>query len=75
MMAAKSFAAAAATYGLAWLGTYTVLMSGDMKYLGEYFMLSWLGGGEIPAFIQFVAVTFGLVAWAVVYFRMKRTRR
>ncbi len=74
-MVAKSFAVAAAIYALAWLGTYVVLMGGDMTYLGDYFLFSWTGGGELPAFIQLIAAIFGLVAWAVAYYRMKRAKR
>lgn len=74
-MIAKSFAVAAAIYAFAWLWTYVVLMGGDMTYLGKYFLNSWTGGGEIPAFIQLIAAIFGMVAWAVAYNRMKRAKR
>ena len=72
---AKSFAIAIVVYALAWLGTYIVLMGGDMTYLGDYFLFSWTGGGELPAFIQFVAASVGLLTWAVAYYKMKRTMR
>ena len=46
-----------------------------MKYLGDYFVWSWTGGGELRAFIQFFAVFFGPVAWGGAYFKMKRALR
>lgn len=75
VMVARSFAVAAVVYVVAWLGTYIVLMDGDMTYLGTYFVYSWIGGGEIPAYIQFIAAIFGFVAWVVAYFRMKKAQR
>ena len=72
---AKSFAIAAVVYALAWLCTYTILLGGDMTYLGDYVLLSWTGGGELPTFIQFIAVGVGLLAWAITYYKMRRTAR
>lgn len=69
---AKSFAIAVVAYAFAWLGTYIVVMGGDMKYLGDYFILSWTGGLELVAFIQLIAVCIGLLTWAVAYYKMKR---
>ncbi len=75
MKIAKSFAIAVVVYALAWLCTYTILLGGDMTYLGDYFLFSWTGGGELPAFIQFVAVSVGLLTWAIAYYKMRRTTR
>jgi hypothetical protein len=72
---AKSFAFAAVIYAFAWLGTYLALMGGDMTYLVDYFVLSWSGGLEIPAFIQLVAIVFGLLAWIAAYFRIRKVQR
>ncbi len=72
---AKSFAIAVVVYALAWLCTYTILLGGNMTYLGDYFLFSWAGGGELPAFIQFVAISVGLLTWAIAYYKMRRTTR
>ena len=72
---AKSFGIAVIAYAFAWLGTYIVVMSGDMNYLGEYFILSWTGGLELVTFIQLIAVCVGLTTWAVAYYKLKRMSR
>ena len=73
MTIVKSLAVGTVVYGLAWLLTYIVFMSGDMKYLREYFILSWSNPGEIPAYIQGVAVIFGLIGGLIAFYRMNRS--
>ena len=72
MIIVKSFAVGAVVYALAWLLTYTVLMSGDMRYLKEYFLLSWSSPGVIPAYTQGVAVVLGSIAGLIAFIRIKK---
>lgn len=44
-------------YLLLWLGLYAKFLEGDFSFVFEYFMLSWSGGGELPALIQSYALT------------------
>jgi len=46
-----------------------------MKYISEYFVLSWTGGLELVAFIQVIAVFIGLLTWAVAYYKIKTVTR
>jgi len=50
-----------AAYFLAWIAAYAVIMAFDFSHVRQYFILAWTGGGELPSFIQLVAVLTSLV--------------
>lgn len=52
---------AIAGYFVAWVLAYSIVMEFDYAYLGRYFILAWSGGGELPAFIQLIALSFALI--------------
>jgi hypothetical protein len=70
----KYLLAALASYALGWTGGYALIMGTVFRYFVEYLQLAWTGGGEIPGFIQLVAVGGSVAAPACVWLvgRMRR---
>ena len=58
-----------ATYFVVWTLVYALLMGGDFQYYGRYLHLAWTSPGEIPAMIQFVALSCAIVAALVAWWR------
>lgn len=55
-------------YLVLWFFTYSFVMSFDYEYIISYFYLSWSSPGEIPAFIQWVALSGCLLVAVIFYF-------
>lgn len=64
------------SYSTAWVLAYMAIMGVDFQYLPSYLKLGWIGGGEIPATIQLVAVTAAIftVTAAIVRIFVRRRR-
>jgi uncharacterized membrane protein YhdT len=61
-------------YLVSWAVMYFLLMQTDVTHFFEYFKLSWLGGGEIPTFIQFGSIAITAIA-ALLYIIVSRKSR
>ena len=66
-----------AGYLVCWLIAYSVLMDFDYRYLVEYFVRGWTGGGELPAGIQMSALILLVpcIAVGLIWHRVSRRRR
>lgn len=79
MKIARLLACFTICYLLTWVVAYTVVMEGDFRFLGEYFILGWRGGGEYPTFIQttslVAALAVSIVATGLSWRRSLRERK
>ena len=49
------------TYLATWLLSYFFYVGSDVRFIVEYWLLFWKGGGELPTFIQLTSWSFTLV--------------
>jgi len=49
------------SYFVLWTLTYLIIMGPEYKYFIEYFKLAWTNPGEVPAFLQMVALIGTLI--------------
>ena len=52
-------------YMFLWTIGYVYFMKFDLKFYFDYLWLSWMDPGEVPAYIQFFAITFTLLPFLV----------
>ena len=62
------------SYIIVWSATYVVVLKANMAYYFEYLWLSWTSPGEIPAFLQIVAIPTALVVVFLVWIILFRKR-
>lgn len=66
-------ATAIVAYFLSWSIAYVVLVGWDLEYYWQYLRLAWTSPGELPAFLQIIAIVATLVVCILVFvFRRKR---
>lgn len=67
-------------YAIIWTVIYAIFMSFDFRYFAVYFLLSWTGPGEIPAYIQILSITItflimhGIVFWKLMTSKYRRIK-
>ncbi len=63
-------------YMFVWTAAYIIFMGFDFRYYIEYLYFSWAGPGEIPAFIQWIAIigTIFIVATYLLYKRLRKPK-
>ena len=66
-------ATALVAYSLSWSIAYVVLVGWDLEYYWEYLRLAWTNPGELPAFLQAIAIVATLVA-CILVFVLRRKR-
>jgi hypothetical protein len=69
-------ATAVVAYFLSWSIAYVVLVGWSLEYYWQYLRLAWTNPGELPAFLQIVAIVATLVICILVFvFSRKRLAR
>ena len=66
-------ATAMVTYFLSWSIAYVVLVGWDLEYYWQYLRLAWTNPGELPAFLQAIAIVATLVV-CILVFVLRRKR-
>lgn len=54
-----------ASYALAWLVIYGLIMWPDFTYIPEYFVYAWMFGGDIPQIINAGAILISIASTGV----------
>jgi hypothetical protein len=65
-------ATAIVAYFLSWSVAYVVLVGWDLEYYWQYLRLAWTNPGELPAFLQIVAIVATLVVSILVFVRGRK---
>jgi hypothetical protein len=65
-------ATAIVAYFLSWSVAYVVLVGWDLGYYWQYLRLAWTNPGELPAFLQIVAIVATLVVSILVLVRSRK---
>ena len=61
-------------YTASWFLTYSVVMEFDYRFFFSYLKLAWLGGLELPSFIQFTALASSVLFTAIFLFFRHKTQ-
>jgi cyanate permease len=65
-------ATAIVAYFLSWSVAYVVLVGWDPEYYWQYLRLAWTNPGELPAFLQIVAIVATFVVSVLVFVRSRK---
>ena len=65
-------ATAIVAYFLSWSVAYVVLVAWDLEYYWQHLRLAWTNPGELPAFLQIVAIVATLVVSILVFVRGRK---
>jgi hypothetical protein len=65
-------ATAIVAYFLSWSIAYVVLIGWDLEYYWQYLRLAWTSPGELPAFLQIIAIVATLVISVLVFVRRRK---
>lgn len=55
-------------YAASWFLIYSVVMEFDYRFFFSYLRLAWIGGLELPSFIQFAALASSVLFTAISLF-------
>lgn len=74
-LALKTLLILCVVYAATWFAGYIAVIGFDFRFVPEYFLLGWSGGGELPAFIQLLAIMTSGVTLIIVAIVWRLRRR